>query len=381
MKTTTITPLAAFLAQGRHERKLSLREACERVTTKGGQISHSTLLRIEQGKLQPSAMDLMRLAAAYDLSEDAVLDAVEAERRGVRPASGTLAEIIKQGEEHWRRGEISEAFACVLALRGVEAFGEDQVRLLQRACLDFATYARGVGWLRLARGLLDEVLKAPATEELAAQSLVLAASLSRISGMPLVAEAMIEHAARVAPRDNVITRAMIEHQRAKLLAESGRFPLASKHLASALRLYRRAGQHTNAMRAEILNIAVLEGLGRTSAALTAASRAVRGAVARGMRQLESNARMERGRLLCACGRAGEGIRELRQALGLATLIEDANTEFHVQYRLWKAYERLGDAASADLALQTARLLLGKIDPNGPEAVDIKRRDSAARGGP
>jgi len=111
----------------------------------GGKLSHSTLLRIEQGRLRPGAAELLHLAAAYDLPADWALDALEASRLGANPVSGTLEEIAMKGREHWKRGDFAQAIACALALRGIEAFGEDQRRLLQQATLEFATYARGLG--------------------------------------------------------------------------------------------------------------------------------------------------------------------------------------------------------------------------------------------
>jgi tetratricopeptide (TPR) repeat protein len=364
--------LAAFLGESRQKSRLSLREAAGRVTAAGGKLSHSTLLRIEQGRLQPGAAELLHLAVAYDLPTDWALDAVEAGRLGATPVSGTIEEIVAQGVQHWKRGEFAPAIACALALRGIEPFGKEQRRVLQQATLDFATYARGLGWFRLSRSLLDDVLKAPATPSLATGALILASSLARASGSLLVATAMIEHAARVVPKESLALRGQVAHQRAKLLSESGQFADAATALSAALRIYARAKDHLNANRARILQIAILEGQGKLDAAVSVARKAVADAREREYRQVEAQACMELGRVLVVRGDHEDGIRELRGALGLATLLGDANLEFHVQYRLWKAFQTTGDAASEDLALRSARHLLARVQASGREAEEIRR---------
>jgi tetratricopeptide (TPR) repeat protein len=370
------SPLATLLERSRRRERLSLREASDRVTEAGGQISHSTLLRIEQGRLQPGATELLRIATAYGLSREEVLDAVEAEVAGVLPVAGTLEEIVEAGTRHWKRGEITQALGCALALRDVKPFGEDQRALLQRSLLEFATYARGIGWTRLARRLLEGVLADPATSRLAARALVLGSYLAQISGSKLVAQAMIEHAARVVSKDDVATRAMVEHQRAKFLREAGDFASAAKGLDAAMRLYRRSKDDLNLARAGILRIAIVEGLRGPVAAVIAARRSVRYAQKQELAHVEAQARIELGRVLAAAGRVEESIRELRTALGQATLIGDPNAEFHAQYRLWKVYETAGDVAAAKVARQTAAHLAGKIDETGPEVEEV--RDAATR---
>src|SRR5262249_1941704 len=152
-----------------------------------------------------------------------------------------------------------QALGCALALRDMKPFGDDQRKLLQRSLVEFATFTRRLGWTSLAKRLLQGVLDDPASPKLAARALTLAAAIEHTTGSKPVAQAMIEHASRVAAAVDVATRGMVEHQRAKFLQASGDFARASEVLDGAIRLYRRSGDRLNAARAGILRVAILEG--------------------------------------------------------------------------------------------------------------------------
>jgi transcriptional regulator with XRE-family HTH domain len=66
-----------LLRQRRKEMKLTLREVSERMADRGDRIPTSTLVRIEQGKLDPGVRRLHLLLRLYDLPPHLIADLVE----------------------------------------------------------------------------------------------------------------------------------------------------------------------------------------------------------------------------------------------------------------------------------------------------------------
>src|SRR5262249_30414247 len=64
-------------------------------------------------------------------------------------------------------------------------------------------------------------------------------------------------------------------------------------------------------------------------------------------------------------------REIRTALGLATILEDAETEFEAQYQLWKIALARGDEGAAHVALQAAAHLLTRFDGMGERPDEVR----------
>ena len=91
--------IGRLLREKRKERQLTLREVSERMAERGGRIPISTLVRIEQGKLDPGVRRLHALLRFYDVPPHLVADLVELEDLAVElpgPAAGILGVDVTQ---------------------------------------------------------------------------------------------------------------------------------------------------------------------------------------------------------------------------------------------------------------------------------------------
>lgn len=360
------THLSSFLRDARRRRGLTLRGAAAHAASFGAELSHSTLLRMEQGRLEPSASDLAALARAYGVPDDWALDRVEAHRAKSVPVEAPIEEAVLRAAEHWRRGEFAQALGYALALREAVPRNEKERLARQRAMVDSAAFARGLGRNRLARSLLEDVIREPIDPSLEPSALILGASIWAHMGAHLIAAALIGHADKNIPRAETKDYAWYLHQRGKIGLMLGRLDEAESDVREALRLYDAMKNTYDAEAGLLLLGLVQERKGRRDDAIETMRRALEISEAQDHKQHGVNARMELGRVLAAAGRHDEGIRELRVALASATLLGDVSTEFQCQFRLWKAFAASGDAAAADLARRSARLLAERMDEESDE---------------
>ena len=318
----TSKSVGKLLRRRREALGLSLRQVAQRSGGHGDAIPASTLVRIEQGKLDPGVRRLNVLLRLYDLDPEHVADIVELESLAVESPVGELTELIERGKKFWREGNVPHALACVFAVREHAASDPAQRLERQRATLHFAVIARNLGKTRLARKLLDDLLCEPPDPSLVIGALILASSLWNHAGSRVVAWAMIAQArALLGPRDT-LQRARVAHQEAKLLLEEGRIEESSHVLDAAVKGYAAAGEAHDAMNARLLRIAVIEKSAGSRAAIAWARKTVSHADRLGMGRQKASARIELGRLLAAAGRHAEAADELRRALAAGALLED-----------------------------------------------------------
>src|SRR5262245_21964846 len=108
MPAGSVRPSAALgrlLRERRTTLRLSLSEVSRRLAATGSPVPHSTLVRIEQGRLDPGVRRLHQLLRLYEIPPHLVADVVELEDMASRErVEGSVEQLYKQGIDAWRRG-------------------------------------------------------------------------------------------------------------------------------------------------------------------------------------------------------------------------------------------------------------------------------------
>lgn len=383
MPTGSVQPSAAVSHLLRDRRKglnLSVAEVTRRLAAKGTPIPHSTLIRIEQGKLDPGVRRLHQLLRLYDIPPELVADFVDLENMASKPAvEGDTATLYDKATSLWRSGELREGLAYFFELRRRLSAEPGQEAQRHQATLGFAVAARDLGKFRLAKSLIDEVLLDGPSSELTTKAFVLSASVWAGLGSLDVAIAFIRDAAARATSAGPELGALVAHQEAKLLLKAGQAEDAGRALSRALSLYRAIGDTYGEGRAAVLRVKIAETSGGARKALDAARQLVAIAEKHGHAKLALTGQLELGRVLTGSGDHARGLEHLRRALGQAVLTEDRNSRFLAHHHLWKAYSASGDRARAQVEFDSARSLVRYVDDVSEEADEI--RALGAHGGP
>lgn len=367
--------VSRLLRQKRLECKLSLAAVSERLAKRGHRIPPSTLGRIEQGKLDPGVRRLYLLLDLYRIPPHLVSDLVELEmlaRGAPRVLPANLEALHTQGIEHWKKGDIAQGLAYLLAVREYVPGSEETRVLRQKATLAFATAARNLGKYRLARQIVDELLCEPPAVSVLVPALVLAASLWRGAGALDVALGMIKQAEARLSEEQHKEYGWVLHQKARLLLDARELPEAERALKNALRSYRARGDTYGETGGLLLRAEILEAGGDDRRALDAVRTVIRISERDGHGRIAVYGHLETGRLLVKAGRREDGIERLTYGLGEAMRIKDPNAEFFAHYQLWKAYRALGDHDRAALELKAACYFVRFVDEHTPEVVEIRK---------
>jgi len=352
---------------------MTLQQVSERTGEGGHRIPTSTLVRIEQGRLDPGLKRLRRLLDVYKVPIQVVSDLLELEELAVEPPVGKdLEALYRDGIAYWRAGDIPRGLAHFLALK--EATGEDPTSRSHRhkALLGFAIAARNLGKFVLARQLLDELLCDHPEPAILVRGLTLASSVWRGLGSIDVAMALADRAAHLLDATSKPDTAWVLHQKAKLLFELGEIDNAEQTLGLALDAYRESEDTYGETRGRILRILIVEARDGVERALDEAEKVHRLAEANGHQRLVISARLEQGRLLVKADRADDGLKALANGLGQAVLLGDRSAEFLAHYHLWKAHEQLGQKQRARIALESAMHFVQGLDDSSTEADEIRR---------
>jgi tetratricopeptide (TPR) repeat protein len=376
----TSPALGRFLREKRRELGLTVRAVSSELAERGERLPESTLVRIEQGKLDPGILRLHHLLRLYAVPPHLVADLIELEELAVATSpEGDLETLYREGVTCWKRGDVPQGLAYLFAVRQrIPADDESRV-LRQRATLAFAIYARNLGKLRLARQVLEDLLSEPPDRSLVLNVLVCASAVWDGLRAADVAMAFAAYAETLLPPGHPDLTAWVLHQKARLLVSTGRPVEAEQVLSKARSSYRAAGDLHGEGKALLSRILAREAQGAVSAAVRAAREAVQFAEKHELSRLVLLGRIELGRLLTKSGAIEEGLEIIRQALGQAIQVADRNAEFAARYCLWKAHVRLGDRDRARFELEAASYCVRFVDEASPEADEI--RNLGRKGGP
>ncbi len=368
----TSPAVGRFLREKRTQLRLTVRAVSAELAKRGERIPESTLVRIEQGKLDPGVWRLHQLLKLYDVPPHLVADLIELEELAVAaPLEADLETLYREGVECWKRGDIPRGLAYLFAVRErVPADDESRV-LRQRATLAFAIYARNLGKLRLARQVLDDLLCEPPDRAIIVNVLVLASTVWGGLRATDAALALVEHAATLAPPGDPRLGAWVMHQKARLLLTLGRVAEAESALVGACASFRAAGDAYGESKARLSMVRVRESRRAVADAIREAEEAIRFAEVHGLARIALLGSIERGRLLAESGSTEEGLGVLQRALGQAIQIADRNAEFAARYCLWKAHVQLGDKDRARFELDAAIYCVRFVDESSKEADEIR----------
>jgi tetratricopeptide (TPR) repeat protein len=352
--------------------KLSVAEVTRRLAASGTPIPHSTLIRIEQGKLDPGVRRLHQLLRVYEIPAELVADFVDLENMASKETiEGDDETLYARATALWRAGDLQRGLAHFFELRRRLSASPGREAERHQAILGFAVAARDLGKFRLAKSLIDELLLDGPSGELTTKAFVLAASVWEALGSLDVALALIRDAVERAAPAGPALGALVAHQEAKLLFKAGRVEDASRALDRALTHYRALGDTYGETRAAVLGVRIVERSGIAGEAIGAARQLISFAERHGHAKLALTGQLELGRLLTAGGDHERGLEHLRKALGQAVLTEDANARLIAHHHLWKAYAASGDRARAHIELDSARALTRFVDDLSEEASEIR----------
>ena len=376
MGSAVVSPSAALgrmLRQSRKRRGWTLKRVSAQCQSRGEPIPLSTLAKIEQGKVDPGIRRLHMLLQLYQIPIDLVGDMVELEEQAADPPeTEDLEALFRDGVEHWRRGDLANGLAHLMAIRQLVPDDDASRELRQEATLAFCVMARNLGKYGLAKQLVDRLLCEPPAPRFMLQALVVASGLWRGSGSLEVALALIDRAQKHIDPADPLGAAYVYHQQAKLYLQSGQPELAEQRLDEVLAIYRERQDTHNELRALALRAEVLRSRGAVAEALTCAEQVIEIAEEHGRAHLAVTGYVERGRLEIQLGRIDAGLASLREGLSGAVRLDDKSAQFLAHYELWKAYEQIDDPERARFEKQAAMYFVRSVDETSPEVLEVRR---------
>ena len=364
--------VSRLLRDRRKGLNLTVAEVTRRLAASGTPIPHSTLVRIEQGKLDPGVRRLHQLLRLYEIPAELVADFVDLESMASKESiEGTDETLYEKATSLWRSGDLQRGLAHFFELRRRLSATPGREAQRHQATLGFAVAARDLGKFRLAKSLIDELLLDKPSSDVTTKAFVLAASVWEGLGSLDVALAFIRDAVSRAASAGPELGALVAHQEAKLLLKAGRPADASGALERALGHYRALGDTYGQTRAAVLKVRIIERSGAAGEALDAARQLISFAERHGHAKQALIGQLELGRLLTLAGDRERGLECLRKALGQAVLTQDANARLVAHHHLWKAYSASGDSSRAQVELDSARALARFVDEVSEEAGEIR----------
>jgi len=367
--------MARLLRERRRELGLTLRDVQNLTKESGKPIPHSTLARIESGRLDPGVRRLQQLLRLYRLPAQAAGDLLDLESvAGAVPFERDPIKLRDRAVEAWRAGRVPEAMACFFEFRERAGKTSDlPADVLQDAVLTFAVAAGSLGKHRIARHILEDLLLEKLSVPILVRTLVQLSVSWHALGSTEAALAFLERAAvHTGPKDHR-GRLWIEHQRALVHLDLEQFEAAKRHLDLALEASRAAKSPQDQVRL-LLSLAHLHyDAGRGKDAVLAGRRAETFARRHGFARSRLFAQLETARgLLLDHDVAGSRAR-LRTVLADSVTSDDNVIRFYTHYYLWKTELAGGEPARADVELREAAYFVRFVDQTSPEVVEVRER--------
>lgn len=372
-KAINASPAVAHLLRERRQAlKLTLRRVAALTEDGGNPIPHSTLARIERGKLDPGVRRLQQLLRLYNLPAQAAGDLLDLEAlAGAVPFERDPRILKERAVSAWRDGRVSDALASFLAFRDRVGKEPSTRAMRQDAVLSFASAAASLGKQHLSRLLLDDLLLDKPEPAVLVALLLQQSIVWRGLGSTEAAIAFIERAAaHVAPGSHR-HHGWIDHQRALIEIDLAEFATAKRHLDAARAAQRRADSPRDEA-AVLLSYAHLAyDRGDAASAVAAAARAAAFADRHKFARLKMFGLLEQARALLRTGDV-TGSRRILQSILADSLVSDDNViRFHAHYYLWKAECAGGVPARADVELREAAYFVRFVDQMSPEASEVR----------
>ena len=373
--------LAELCRRRREELGLSLRDVQARSAESGDRVHFATLARFEQGRVEMGARRLYRLLKLYDLPIQLAADLLDLEdSAGAAVPKGSFEEMAREGVDFWRSGNLRGALARIFAVRSrTPAGAQDRVKR-QKALLEMAVAAGGVGRVALSRHIIEGLLFEPPDPSLLVPILTQAArcwhglgSFDGALGFVARAEALLQ------PRQ-LQERAWVFHEKASILANMGDLAAAGVALGAAMAAYRRARDAYGEARA----LAVQVRLHRERSDWQGTLRAARAAKAlcrrHGFKRLTAARGLDEAKALRSLSRDDAALGVLREVLAWAIQEDDRVVRFYAHHALWKTYEAMKDGVRATAELRAAQdhvQFVDELTPETREVRDLQPKASAA----
>jgi tetratricopeptide (TPR) repeat protein len=352
---------------------MTLREVSERLEVRGERFPTSTLVRVEQGKLDPGVRRLHLLMDLYRIPPDLVADLIELEERDVEePEQDDPETLRREAVRYLTRGDTAQALARIFVLKHRGSGDPATTVRRQQAAIDIASAARDVGKFRLAQELVEHVLRDGPDASVVARALVLAAALWHGWGSWVVAIALVRQAATHVEADDLELKAWVMLQEAGLLLDAGELDDAARLADRVLRMQRKRGDREGETRALLLQARILEVRGDAQATARYAERALKIAREEDLEVSWISGLLLLGGSRIDSGEVERGLEHLNEALSKAMLIKNGYLEFHAHYRLWKAYAVLDDRDREQFELQAASYFERFVDEASPEGGEVRK---------
>jgi len=362
---------ARLVREQRQALGLTTAQVAEQTSRLGERIPAPTLSKIERGTQEPGLRRAFALLRLYQLPPEVLPDLLELEELAAEQPTETDPQVLlEQGVEHWKRGEIGPALAHLFAVRRLAPATAEGQLVRQKALLAFAIGASNLGRTKLSHRVIEELALEPPEPSLAFSVLYHAAVNWVEMGSVAMAMAVLEYAGHHPDAQQPRHRALLLHEKARVLLVVGQIAEAERSIEAALHEYGGTSDAWNRLKAQSLHARIFLETGRSEGALELARASGDEARALGYPELVARHQLNGGRALLALGRAQEAVAELEQCLAHALLLRNQDLRFYAHYWLWKVWSELGQSARARIELEGARFFSGEVGEATREVGEI-----------